>query len=400
MVNFLILSTSFAPEPSGIAVYSSDLALYLKSLGHDVVVITSKSSEEVGRVVSFEFSEIHIIRLKSPSSSKFGVVFSMLNEIRLLFQMKSAIKSLNLGKNTVVISYVPSLSSGIVSGRLAKSQGFPLITIFQDLSSMGSRQINSTIGRFLYPVILSIEKFIARRSDRIVTVSEEMKNAISQFDKSLKTRISLIYNYTVEKKAASEEFDFRKKMNLKNEDFLVMHTGNMGRKQGLENVLEAAKILELDSRIKFVLIGGGNQASSILLKAKTLKNVFVLPFVDEDEYLDTLKSSNLLLVNEIPTQLGMSLPSKLTSYLASGVPIIASVPLLGPTSNYLQDKAVIIEAGKPELLASGVLDALNNLSKIQDLASNGRSFAKVQLNAVNARQNYLSIIEDLIRQTE
>src|SRR6202022_1943944 len=52
--------------------------------------------------------------------------------------------------------------------------------------------------------------------------------------------------------------------------FVVMYAGNIGMAQDLDSVLEAARLLRRDSRVKFVLVGDGARKSWLERKAHQL----------------------------------------------------------------------------------------------------------------------------------
>ena len=99
---------------------------------------------------------------------------------------------------------------------------------------------------------------------------------------------------------------------------VAMHSGNMGNKQDLGNVIDAARLAGNREDIRFVLMGDGSQRAALARQAQGLDNVAFLPPAPENEYADLLAAADILLLNERATVKDMSLPSKLTSYFRSG----------------------------------------------------------------------------------
>jgi len=102
------------------------------------------------------------------------------------------------------------------------------------------------------------------------------------------------------------------------------------------------------------------------------------------------------LVNERSTQMEMSLPSKLTSYLYSKRPVIAAVPRDGASWNFLEGIAELVDAGKPEHLAKAIEELSRNPERRFELAKKGLEFARVHLDPEIGRQKYLDWVENLI----
>jgi glycosyltransferase involved in cell wall biosynthesis len=137
----------------------------------------------------------------------------------------------------------------------------------------------------------------------------------------------------------------------------VVHTGNMGHKQGLENVVEAARrAVRSAPNHRFVLVGEGNQRRHLQELAAGLPTLEFMPAVDHQDYPDLLHAADVLLVNERPGATEMSLPSKVTSYLATDRPLLAAIPD-GITRSYLRrlGVATIIEPGDPDALVAAAV---------------------------------------------
>ena len=170
----------------------------------------------------------------------------------------------------------------------------------------------------------------------------------------------------------------------------------MGAKQDLENVVRAARHLDEIYRIKIFLIGHGNQEKNLKFMCSEHRNISVLPAVGDEDYSALLAAADLLLVNERSTQLEMSLPSKLTSYLYSQRPVIAAVPRGGATWKFLEGTAELVDAGYPQLLAERIVQLQANPLEMERLAGAGFRFAEKHLSAKSGRANYLEWVDGIL----
>ena len=93
----------------------------------------------------------------------------------------------------------------------------------------------------------------------------------------------------------------------------------------------------------------------------------------------------------------MSLPSKLTSYLFSGRPVLASVPPNGATWKFLDGIAELVEAGNPLALAQKIEGLRKNPKRLKELSDLGYKFAKENLDAEKGRQKYLDWVNELLK---
>ncbi len=111
------------------------------------------------------------------------------------------------------------------------------------------------------------------------------------------------------------------------DDVIVLHAGNIGAKQGLEATfvhasLEAAR---RGSHVKFVLLGDGNQRPALEAMAARSTDAQFLDPLPDGVFERALASADILLVNEAAGAHGdTAVPSKLTTYFATGLPVIAA----------------------------------------------------------------------------
>jgi glycosyltransferase involved in cell wall biosynthesis len=144
-------------------------------------------------------------------------------------------------------------------------------------------------------------------------------------------------------------------------------------------------------------MGHGNQESALNIMCEGKSNIAVMPAVSDEDYSALLSAADLLLVNERSTQMEMSLPSKLTSYLYSERPVIAAVPRGGATWKFLEGVAELVDAGDPNRLAEKIEELSKNQSKLNELAKLGSEFAVKHLDPEFGRAKYLRWVENLIQ---
>jgi glycosyltransferase involved in cell wall biosynthesis len=210
-------------------------------------------------------------------------------------------------------------------------------------------------------------------------------------------RVSQILNYSARSIDPVDKIAARKKFGWAEGEFVVVHTGNMGAKQDLENVVKAADALGQNPLIKIYLIGHGNQENTLKQMCADIRNISVMAAVSDGDYSALLSAADLLLVNERSTQMEMSLPSKLTSYLYSERPVIAAVPRGGATWKFLGGVAELVDAGDPKKLATKIEELSKNQSRLDQLAKLGSEFAVKHLDPEIGRAKYLDWVGNLIQ---
>jgi colanic acid biosynthesis glycosyl transferase WcaI len=405
MSKVLLVTTNYWPEPTGISVYTTDLAVNLKADGHKVSVLTSLPHYPWWKVPA-EFSHlgegiethngIEVIRAKHLVPPKMNALLRMRFEISLWWNLRRVSKRL-IGKDfDVVIACMPTVAAGIVGKRIAKRSGVPFGLIVQDLSGAGAKQSGLRGGALISKIAHAVEGSALHAADGLVVVSPAMQDVVIGLGVDAR-RINQILNYSARTINSEDKNKARRSFGWKYEDFIVIHTGNMGAKQDLENVVLAAQLLSSNSGIKIYLIGHGNQESALKIMCEGKSNIAVMPAVSDEDYSALLSAADLLLVNERSTQMEMSLPSKLTSYLYSERPVIAAVPRGGATWKFLEGVAELVDAGDPKRLAEKIEELSKNPSMLNELAKLGSEFAVKHLDPEVGRAKYLQWVENLIQ---
>jgi colanic acid biosynthesis glycosyl transferase WcaI len=405
MARILLVTSNYWPEPTGISIYTTDLAASLNKSGHSVSVLTSLPHYPWWRIPSeyahlnegaSEHEGIKIIRAKHIIPSKMNAFLRIRFEGSLWRNLRRVSREFKSGEFDLVLACIPTVASGIIGKRIAKKQRKSFGLIVQDLSGAGAKQSGLRGGSLISSVAQTVEGSALKAADGLVVVSPAMRDVVIGLGLE-EARISQIINYSARKIVPINRGQARSQLGWSADDFIVIHTGNMGAKQDLENVVKAASELSADSRIKIYLVGHGNQESYLKILCQSKKNIFVMAAVADEEYSALLSASDLLIVNERTTQMEMSLPSKLTSYLYSERPVLAAVPRGGATWKFLDGVAELVEAGNPSALASKIEELSGNQSRLDELAKLGLEFAVKNLDPTVGRAKYLDWVEKLIQ---
>ena len=405
MSRVLLITTNYWPEPTGIAVYTTDLAETLQSGGNNVSVLTSLPHYPWWRVPS-EFAHlaegagthngVSIIRAKHLVPPKMNALLRVRFETSLWWNLRRVSKSMLGSDFDLVIACIPTVAAGIVGKRIAKNLGIPFGLIVQDLSGAGAKQSGLHGGAVISKIAHFVEGRALHGADSLVVVSPAMRDVVVGLGVP-ESRITQITNYSAIAISNFDKASARSRFGWASDDFVVIHTGNMGAKQDLENVVRAADALNGFSKIKIYLVGHGNQEANLTALCVGKSNIAVLPAVSDADYSALLSAADLLLVNERSTQMEMSLPSKLTSYLYSERPVIAAVPRGGATWKFLDGVAELVEAGDPVALARAIEELSKQPEKLADLAGRGRVFADTNLDPEVGRKKYLDWVQKLIQ---
>jgi glycosyltransferase involved in cell wall biosynthesis len=197
-----------------------------------------------------------------------------------------------------------------------------------------------------------------------------------------RSRIHRIRNWTHIQPSTLDKAAARARLGLPHDAFIALHAGNMGFKQGLEHVVDAARYAARQpDPIQFVFVGDGNQREMLQRLAAGLSNVRFMPPLPDADFPNALTAADALIVAQRTTITDMCLPSKLTSYLAARRPVVAAVAPDSETARELgaANAGLVVPYGDPpELLA--VFETLRTSPSLcSDLATNGAAFATEHL---------------------
>jgi len=147
MSKVLLVTTNFWPEPTGISVYTTDLAENLKANNKKVSVLTSLPHYPWWKVpVEFSYlgegvtshNYVEVIRAKHLVPPKMNALLRMRFETSLWWNLRRVSKGLMGKEFDVVIACMPTVAAGIVGKRTAKRLDVPFGLIVQDLSGAGA----------------------------------------------------------------------------------------------------------------------------------------------------------------------------------------------------------------------------------------------------------------------
>jgi colanic acid biosynthesis glycosyl transferase WcaI len=405
-VRVVILGINYAPEPTGVAPYTTGLAKGLTERGYAVRVLTGyphypywKHTDRGSPARSDEMIDgVQVRRLKHPVPQK----LSWMGRAAMEFTFGLQLLTSRWGRPDVVLFVSPPLVAGAMSAMRARlSWRRPAVGIVvQDLYSRGIAETGATSGLTARAVRL-LESVTMRLADGVSVIHRGFADDISVHLGVDIRRIRENRNWTHIKQAtpgASSAFRVAHHWNA--DDVIVLHAGNMGYKQGLENVVAAARLAQqCNSRARFVLLGDGNQRESLQAAAADVPRLEFLPPVDDEEFPAALGAADVLLVNERPGVARMAVPSKLTSYFSAGKPILAATDETGFTASELaaSGAGVCVPADRPDLLLSEAMRLGTDREVGRKLGDAGLRYCDGLLSEKSALDRYERWVSDLAK---
>jgi colanic acid biosynthesis glycosyl transferase WcaI len=398
-MRILILGINFFPEQTGIGKYTGEMGAYLASKGHHVRVVTAppyyphwsvQRPYNAWRYQRETWQGVQVYRCplwvpKNISGIK-----------RILHLGSFALSSLPIvlmqlpWRPQLVICVAPALSSAPVALLLARACGAAAWLHIQDFevdAALNLGMLESAGGKAR--ILRGLERLLLRAFDRVSSISGRMCARLR--DKGvMPERIVLFPNWVDTQAICPTEQGvnpYRQVLGLKDTDRVLLYSGNMGQKQGLDILLETARLLQPRRDISFVLCGDGVERPRIVAQAEGLANVRFLPVQPVEKLNSLLNLAAIHLLPQRADAADLVMPSKLTGMLASGRPVIATASPGTEIAEVLDGRGIVTPPGDARSLANCISELLDSPEEMARLGQAARQFAVAMLdkNAVLSR---------------
>ncbi|CQE18526.1 glycosyltransferase [Salmonella enterica subsp. enterica serovar Typhimurium str. DT104] len=405
-MKILVYGINYSPELTGIGKYTGEMVAWMAQEGYEVRVITAPPyypQWKVGERYSAwryrrEEGEATVWRCplyvpKQPSTLK-----------RLLHLGSFALSSFfplmaqRRWKPDRIIGVVPTLFCTPGMRLLATLSGARTVLHIQDYEvdamlglGMAGKGKRGSVTR----LATAFERSALRNVDNVSTISRSMMNKARE--KGVAAEKILFFPNWSEVARFQDVNDadvtaLRQQLGLPEGKKIVLYSGNIGEKQGLEKVIDAAERLR-DRPLIFAIVGqgGGKARLENMARERGLANIKFLPLQPYDALPALLKMGDCHLVVQKRGAADAVLPSKLTNILAVGGNAgITAEPHteLGQLCARYPGIAVCVEPESTDALVNGISQALampkNNTT--------AREYAERTLNKENVLRQFIADI--------
>ena len=179
-----------------------------------------------------------------------------------------------------------------------------------------------------YRVLSAIQKKAYRDADRIITISEDMKDQLLELGVD-EDKISVIYNWSYQDEVYDPEKTTTEVVErlMPEDDFNVVYAGNIGLMQNVEIVVETAAKMKNEPKIRFHIFGDGLYRKK--LEARTqelgLENVVFHDMLPAEHAPALYCKADVNIIPLAENIYRTALPSKTATCLACQKPIILAI---------------------------------------------------------------------------
>lgn len=395
----LLIGYNFTPELTGIGKYSGEMMEWLAQQGHDCKVLTAYPYYPYWKVQApyrnkrFWYTKevkeyanggkLTVVRCpmyvpSAPSGLKRILVdtsFSITASLYLL-------KMLFAKKCDWVLTVAPSFQFGLLGVWYKWLKNAKLWYHIQDLQIEAAQDLGMITNKGVLNLLFGLERFIFKQADVVSSISDGM---LARIAKKTNHPLTFFPNWSETEffKPIADNTGLKNKFGCKESDFVVLYSGAIGEKQGLEAIITAAKNLAGHKQLHFIICGTGPYKAVLQAKAEALglQNLTFLPLQPKEDFNAFLNMADLHLVIQKEKASDLVMPSKFTTILAvGGVALVTANP---EATLHKVIKAhqmgLLVTAENQEALEKGITAAYtaNNLTQIR---TNARTYAETYLN--------------------
>lgn len=329
-MKFILNSLNYSPELTGIGKYNGEMCPELVNRNVEVTAIVAPPyypewtvHEGYSPLLYKQHydSGVKIVRCPLFVPKQVSTIKRLIHLTTFAFSSGLALLGQLFRKPDVIFLVQPTLFCAPIALLVAKLTGAKSVMHIQDY------EIDAMFGLGLMgegkaaSFAKSTESWLMKRFDAVSTISYSMiENAVAKGV----NRNNIIYfpNWS-DTEFVTPETDgsaLKKEWGFAESDEIILYAGNIGQKQGLEVVLEAAKHFIEKNAYKFVIVGAGAHVDVLKAQAdeQKLSNVFFLPLQPWERVPEMLALADIHLVVQKKGAADAVLPSKLTNILSAG----------------------------------------------------------------------------------
>lgn len=396
----IVVSEIYYPEEVSTGFILTKIAEGL-ALEHEVSVVTGPPDYSGKKSVpKYEIrNNVKINRIKVKSLNKNNLLLRLLRSI--LLSIKLTLKTITLAKKGdtifIVTNPAPLLLIMTLVSKIKKTK---LVILVHDVFPENLNAANILKKETLFfKVLLKIFNKIYRSADHIVVIGRDMDKIIRKKINNASLPTTLITNWAdIDDIRPEPRFENKllKELRLEN-NFVVQFAGNLGRVQGIDQMVEAAEILK-NSNFHMLFIGDGARKKWIVeqKEKRNLKNITTLPFLPRKEQNNFLNACDLCLVSLAPGMTGLGVPSKTYNVLAAGKPIVAIVDRESEIGMLVSEHKLgwVVEPGDSKALSKAIVEAMNS-KDFEDISKRARQLAETEYSQQNIILKYTNLFKKL-----
>jgi len=391
-MRILIYGLNYAPELTGTGKYTAEMAEALQQQGHDVHVVCAPPYYPEWKVAkgysglrgSRETrNQVHVWRSPLWVPARPSGLKRMVHLASFAVASLPALIMQAWWRPDVVMSIAPTMLNAPAALVLARLMGADSWLHIQDFEVDAAFDLgllkSARAGRFAR----AVESALLRRFNVVSTISDKMvERAIAKgvapssvFRLPNWVDISTIYPLNRVNK-------FRDELNIAENAKVVLYSGNMGAKQGIEVLAGAAAALAARQDIVFVFCGNGATKAELEKCCENLSNCRFMPLQPMERLNELLNLADIHVLPQRGDASDLVMPSKLTGMFASGRVVVAMARPGTELYNVVTPRGVVVPPENVQALSDAIEMLVADPERRAILGAEGRAFAELNLSPV------------------
>lgn len=392
----VVLAPYYWPERIGSAPYCADMAEWFAAAGRDVRVVTSRPHYPSpaafpewidGSRDTERHNGVAIERVVSGRDGS-GFVKRVLADVRFLVAAVRRLRG-TIDPGTVIVAFVPS-SLTVLAARLLRPRGCGIVAVVHDVES-GLAGATRIVDRGpLIRMIRWVERFAFNSADRLIVLSEAMRDVVARIGAVRPISVQPIWIFT----------ELQPLEEPRGEGSTVMYSGNFGKKQGLEAIGPLAEgLAKLRPAARVVLQGDGSEKVQIaeMVRRIGVENVEFRDIVPIEDLIDSLRQADVHLVLQAAGTTAYALPSKIFTIMSAGRAFVAVADEDSPVRRLVVESGggLVVPPGDPEALLAAVASILDDRERCLAMGRAGYDYVRLNM----ARDTILGAYDRIVSDT-
>jgi colanic acid biosynthesis glycosyl transferase WcaI len=393
-MRLLIVGLNFAPELTGIGKYTGEMAAWFAARGHEVSVVTTRPYyPEWKRTPGFAAWTWRSETWRGCSVMRCPIYVpgrptGMRRIVHLgsfgLSSIPAAVVRAASGRADVVAVMVPTLFSVPVALAIARLMSAKAWLHVLDLEVDAAFEMGFIRSRRLIAAARTVEGWLMRRFDLVSTISSKMQDAIER--KGVASERTMLFPNWVDTRQffpMQVSAQMRQELGVPTDRCVVLYSGSMGDKQGLEHVIAAAGILGENPTVSplFLLAGAGPVRTELEHSARGMANVRFLPLQPAERFNEFLNVGDIHLLPQRRDASDLVMPSKLLAILSAGRPVIATAPPDSEIARTMAEAGVTTPPEDSAALAAAIMELAGDPARRQSMGEAAARLARAAMDS-------------------
>ena len=245
----------------------------------------------------------------------------------------------------------------------------------QDLEIDAAFDLGLVRGSFFRRAVLAVESGLMRAFDRVSNISERMQSRL--VEKGVDRRRIIFFPNWVDMsliRPMEGANELRAELGIPPGTRVLLYSGNMGEKQGLDILVEVARRVT-DAEVLFLLCGDGVTRPRLETAAANLGNVRFIALQPMSRLNELLNLAEVHLLPQRAVAEDLVMPSKLTAILASGRPVVATARSGSDVALAAGEGGIVVPPGDIDAFATALRTLLEDADLRRRLGVSGRAYA-------------------------